>query len=57
MRVGRVRLIWVLLVLLAAFVLFTECIADIGGNAEPIPRPPQSRQLEDYGGAGPHWAA
>ena len=38
-RLGRLRVIWFLLVLLAAFVLFIQCLANVGGGADPIPRP------------------
>lgn len=36
------RLGWVLLALLAAFVIFVECIAEVGGSVDPIPQPPRT---------------
>jgi hypothetical protein len=36
----RVRLLWPALILLAAFVIFFEFIADVGGSAAPLPSPP-----------------
>ncbi|MDO8614076.1 MAG: hypothetical protein Q7R32_14830 [Dehalococcoidia bacterium] len=33
-------MLWPVLVLLAAFVIFFELIADVGGSAEPLPSPP-----------------
>jgi hypothetical protein len=32
-------MLWFFLFLLAAFVLFVEFIAEVPGNAEPVPRP------------------
>jgi len=32
--------LWPFLALLAAFVIFFEFIADVGGSAEPLPSPP-----------------
>jgi Na+-transporting methylmalonyl-CoA/oxaloacetate decarboxylase gamma subunit len=37
MRLGKLRIVWVFLVLLAAFVIFVQCIADVGGSAIPKP--------------------
>jgi hypothetical protein len=33
------RFAWFLLVALAAFVIFVECIADVGGDDDPIREP------------------
>lgn len=38
------RLLWPLLGLLAAFVLFFEFIADVGGSGDPRPSPPENPQ-------------
>ena len=40
-RVLNLRLLWPFLLLLAAFVVFFEFIADVGGSAEPLRAPPQ----------------
>lgn len=40
MRILRLGALWFILFLLAVFVLFVEFVADVPGNAEPIPRPP-----------------
>ena len=39
LRIGALRLVWIVLILLAAFVLFVECIAQVGGRDDPLPRP------------------
>ncbi|MDO8615637.1 MAG: hypothetical protein Q7T33_07865 [Dehalococcoidia bacterium] len=39
MRIGALKLVWIVLILLAAFVVFVECIAQVGGRDEPLPRP------------------
>ena len=39
LHIGRLRIVWIFLVVLAAFVIFTECLADTGGSADPIARP------------------
>lgn len=39
MRLRAIRIGWLLLALLAAFVIFVECLADIGGDQEPIRQP------------------
>ncbi len=39
LRVVRAVGLWVVLLLLAAFVIFVEFVADVGGRAEPIPKP------------------
>ena len=36
----RLRLLWLFLLLLAAFVVFVEFVADVGGGAPGIPKPP-----------------
>ncbi len=41
MRLGPIRILWVVLLLLAAFVVFIEVIADVGGSAEPLTVPAQ----------------
>jgi len=40
LRILQLRVLWPVLVLLAAFVIFFELIADVGGSAEPLPSPP-----------------
>lgn len=40
LRVFQLRLLWPVLLLLAAFVIFFEFIADVGGSAEPQSSPP-----------------
>ncbi len=40
LRILQVRLLWPILLLLAAFVIFFEFIADVGGNSEPHSSPP-----------------
>ena len=40
-RVLQLRLLWPFLLLLAAFVIFFEFIADVGGSADPLRAPPQ----------------
>ena len=37
MRIGAVRIVWIFLALLAAFVIFIQCIAEVGGEAIPKP--------------------
>ncbi len=39
-RILQLRLLWPVLLLLAAFVIFFEFIADVGGSAEPQTSPP-----------------
>jgi hypothetical protein len=41
LRIIQFRLIWSILLLLAAFVIFFEFIADVGGSANPQPSPTQ----------------
>ena len=43
MSLGIVRIAWLVLAILAAFVIFVECLADVGGSATPIPRPTPSQ--------------
>jgi len=40
LRIFQLRVLWPVLALLAAFVIFFEFIADVGGSAEPLPSPP-----------------
>jgi len=40
LRILQLRVLWPVLVLLAAFVVFFELIADVGGTADPLPSPP-----------------
>ena len=40
LRILQLRVLWPVLVLLAAFIVFFELIADVGGSAEPVPSPP-----------------
>ena len=42
MRFLRLGILWFFLFLLAAFVLFVEFVAEVPGNAEPIPKPTAS---------------
>ncbi|MEO8457128.1 MAG: hypothetical protein ABI559_04885 [Chloroflexota bacterium] len=37
MKIGAVRIVWVFLALLAAFVIFVQCIAEVGGEGIPHP--------------------
>jgi hypothetical protein len=46
LRIGRIRLVWVFLVVLATFVIFVECIATVGGSPDPISRPPAYQGFE-----------
>ncbi len=39
LRILQVRLLWPILLLLAAFVIFFQFIADVGGSAEPQSSP------------------
>lgn len=39
LSIWRLRLLWLLIAALAAFVLFIEVIADVGGSAGPIQQP------------------
>lgn len=38
--IGKLHLIWVLIVLLLAFFVFVSYVADVGGSHEGIPLPP-----------------
>jgi len=40
LRILQLRILWPILLLLAAFVIFFELIADVGGSADPLPSPP-----------------
>lgn len=40
LRIVQLRVLWPILLLLAAFVIFFEFIADVGGSAQPLPSPP-----------------
>lgn len=55
MRLLGVRLLWIGLALLAAFVLFVEYVADVGGDEAPIPQPPQPAATFEI--ATPPWEA
>jgi len=35
----RSKLLWLVLLALAGFVFFIQFVADVGGNAQPIPKP------------------
>ena len=37
LRIVQLRVLWPILLLLAAFVIFFEFIADVGGSAQPLP--------------------
>lgn len=39
LRIVRAAGLWIVLFLLAAFVIFVEFVADTGGRAAPIPEP------------------
>ncbi len=39
MKIGPLRIIWMVLALLAAFVIFVECIAKVGGGSDSLPKP------------------
>lgn len=47
MRVGFVRIVWLILAALAAFVIFVECFADVGGGHDPILQPTPTRQISE----------
>ncbi len=49
MRILRLGVLWLFLFLLAAFVFFVEFIADVPGNAAPIPRPTPSFETASPG--------
>jgi hypothetical protein len=36
---GRLKLLWIALVVLAAFVIFIQCIAEVGGGSNAVPQP------------------
>lgn len=38
----RAVALWVLLAMLAGFVIFVEFVAEVGGKADPIPKPTSS---------------
>jgi hypothetical protein len=50
----RVTSFWLLLVILAAFVVFVECLADVGGSREalPVPAPTEPSPGARSSGAG-----
>jgi len=48
-RMLRLGALWLFLFLLAAFVFFVEFIAEVPGNAEPIPRPSPSFETASPG--------
>jgi hypothetical protein len=39
LRLGSLRITWILLAVLATFVLFIHCLAEVGGEDDAIPRP------------------
>jgi hypothetical protein len=47
MRIGVVRFAWIVLAVLAAFVIFVECLADVGGDHEPIQQPHPTARIVD----------
>jgi len=56
LRILQLRLLWPILLLLVAFVIFFEFIADVGGSAEPLPWPPiqpSPTEQSESGPAGP----
>ncbi len=62
LRILQLRLLWPIMLLLAAFVIFFQFIADVGGTAEPqsspspLPAPtasPSPAEQSDPGPVGP----
>ncbi len=45
LRILHLRVLWPVLILLAAFVIFFEFIADVGGSGDPLPSPPSARPV------------
>ncbi len=45
LRMLPLRVLWPVLLLLAAFVIFFEFIADVGGSRDPLPSPPSARPV------------
>jgi hypothetical protein len=41
-RIGPLRITWLLTVVLAAFVIFVHCIAEVGGLDDPVRQPNQA---------------
>lgn len=39
MRIGRLRIVWALIVALSFLVLFLYCFAEVGGDPDPIRQP------------------
>ena len=37
--IGRLHLVWILIVILAAYVIFAMFVADVGGNQDAISHP------------------
>jgi len=52
MRVIRTAGFWILLVALLAFVVFVECLADVGGSRDAIPAPTPSAESRNVRAAG-----
>ncbi len=48
MKIGPLRIVWIVLILLAAFVVFVECIAEAGDRGEALPRPAYTPPPEVY---------
>jgi hypothetical protein len=44
LRLGFFRVAWLVLALLAAFVIFVECLANVGGDSDPIREPQPTLQ-------------
>lgn len=59
LRILQLRLLWPILLMLAAFVIFFRFIADVGGSAEPRSSPPiqplptASPSPDEQSGPGP----
>ena len=59
LRILQLRLLWPVLLLLAAFVIFFQFIADVGGTAEPqsspssLPAPTASPSPAEQSESGP----
>ena len=47
MRIGFLHLSWLVLGILAAFVIFVECLADAGGDAAPVEQPTPTAATRD----------
>lgn len=39
MRVGPLRIMWIAIAVLSAFIIFVQCLADVGGEHDPVEQP------------------